>query len=252
MPADFRRYGETWRTHHPEWEMRLWTDTDLETLDCRDALERARSHSERSDVIRYELLNRFGGVYIDADVECLRPIEPLVDGVEAFAAYHNKLGGSGDGKGPSVGSAVVGSAPGHPIMERAAAEAREQAGSGTYPGSTGPEMLTRILADFPDFPIFDAQVFYPYSWREPHRRSEDFPDSYAVHHWATTWIDHRLEHVSRALWRRIRRAERRAERAERRAEKAERRRDLLAARLAELEQGLGPRAKRRLRRWAGR
>ena len=87
MPDDFQRYGETWREHHPEWEMPLWTDDNLPELAHPGAFERGRHHAERADVLRYEVLRQFGGVYVDTDVECLRPIDPLLEGVQAFVAY---------------------------------------------------------------------------------------------------------------------------------------------------------------------
>ena len=35
--------------------------------------------------------------------------------------------------------------------------------------------------------IFGAERFYPYTWEEPERAGEPFPDSYAVHHWSLSW-----------------------------------------------------------------
>ena len=34
---------------------------------------------QRADAIRYFVLHRFGGIYMDLDVGCLRPIDPLLD-----------------------------------------------------------------------------------------------------------------------------------------------------------------------------
>lgn len=34
-----------------------------------------------SDIVRYEILYAFGGVYLDADTECLRPLDTLLDNV---------------------------------------------------------------------------------------------------------------------------------------------------------------------------
>ena len=84
---EFDHYGDTWRNHHPGWEMRLWTEDDLPELGLTEALARGRHQAERADVLRYELLERFGGVYVDIDFECMRSLEPLLDGVEAFAAF---------------------------------------------------------------------------------------------------------------------------------------------------------------------
>jgi hypothetical protein len=38
------------------------------------------------------------------------------------------------------------------------------------------------VKDHPDVRM-EPEIFYPYSWDEPHRRHEDFPDSFTVHHW---------------------------------------------------------------------
>jgi len=39
------------------------------------------------------------------------------------------------------------------------------------------------VKDHPDVRILEPEVFYPYTWDQPHRRYEDFPDSFTVHHW---------------------------------------------------------------------
>jgi mannosyltransferase OCH1-like enzyme len=179
MPADHEALGRTWAAHHPDWEMRLWTDGDLAALVPPDARGRARSPSEASDLLRYEVLRRHGGVYVDTDVESLKPLDGLIKGVSAFAA--EELPGR-------IGTAIIGSVPGHPALERAAREARGTAGLGANSAdSTGPRFLTLILADFEDVEIFPPRLFYPYTWHEPERRHEHFPDAYAVHHWAGSW-----------------------------------------------------------------
>jgi hypothetical protein len=178
MPAQYVHYGETWREHHPDWELRLWGDAEIAELGEIEALARARHHSERSDILRYELLRRHGGVYVDTDVECLRPFDPLLADVRVFAAW--------EVPGRMCG-AVMGAVPGHRAFERAVTEVGNTVGLGTYPDNTGPVFLTAILADDPDVTVFEPHVFYPYLWDQPERRGERFPGSYAVHHWAQTW-----------------------------------------------------------------
>ncbi len=85
LPPDYLLYRESVRTHNPDWDHWLWTDTDnrrlidqhypwfLETYD-------GYKHSiERADAVRYFILLHYGGVYIDLDMECLQPIEPLFE-----------------------------------------------------------------------------------------------------------------------------------------------------------------------------
>ena len=223
LPEEFEAYGETWRRHHPEWEMRLWTDEDLAGLQPPEPFDRARNLTERADVLRYELLRRFGGVYVDTDFECRAPLDGLIDGLEAFAGY--QMPGS-------VCNALIGVAPGHPALEAAVARLPGRVGSVPFPDSTGPTFFTELLADFPEVMVFDPPVFYPYLWTELHRRDEEFPEAYAVHHWAESW---RSPEKLRA---RIEKLHGRLAKAERARESAERRTDDALARLEEAERRL--------------
>jgi hypothetical protein len=179
LPADAVQFAEGWQRRHPDWESRWWGDEDLARLVPADAIDRARSHSERSNLLRYEILRRHGGIYVDTDVECLRSIDPLLDGASAFAAW----------EGPeSVGTAIFGAVPGHPLFEDAAREALPNAGRGVNsPEATGPRFFSLVVADHPNVRLFESRLFYPYRWDELHRRGETFPDAYAVHHWRLSW-----------------------------------------------------------------
>ena len=180
MPDAHVHFGRTFADAHRRWKMRLWGDEDLPSLGIGDAeRDRARTPSELSNLVRYEVLSRFGGVYVDTDVECRRNLEDLLVGVDAFAAL--ELPGR-------VGTAVLGGVPGHAAFVRAARVARTTLGLGPHSASAnGPYLMTLIAEQERDVTIFGAERFYPYLWDEPERAGEDFPDAYAVHHWATSW-----------------------------------------------------------------
>ena len=181
MSAEHEQFGEAFAHHHPDWEMRLWTEDDLPELGigARER-ERVRPRTELSNLMRYEVLRRYGGVYVDTDVDCLRPLTPLLRGIEAFAALE------APGR---VGNAILGSVAGHPVFERAARLARLTLGVGAHSGdANGPYFFTLLLEQELDHEsnvaIFGAELFYPYPWNELERRGEAFPDAYTVHHWA--------------------------------------------------------------------
>ena len=78
MPDHLAEYVKTWTRVHPSWEHRVWGDADLGWLQNQslyDFAEAITRHTGqfRSDVARYEILHRFGGVYVDADFEALQP-----------------------------------------------------------------------------------------------------------------------------------------------------------------------------------
>lgn len=85
IPEAYRAFADSVRTHHPHFQIRLWTDRDNRTL-IADRYPwflptyDAYAHDiERADAIRYFLLHAFGGVYVDLDMECLRPFDELLE-----------------------------------------------------------------------------------------------------------------------------------------------------------------------------
>jgi mannosyltransferase OCH1-like enzyme len=175
LPEEFAAYRQTWLDHHPGWELRLWTEETLPADPRRpEGMELLRHPSERSDILRFDLLSRFGGVYLDCDFECLRPIDGLLEGVQAFAGYR---------KPGYVNNALIGAAPGHPFDERALVEIRPRTTWGTVDkDGTGPLFVDRVVAEFPDVKLFDPPVFYP-------RTAAQREAAYAVHHPARSWKD---------------------------------------------------------------
>lgn len=179
LPPGAQEYAETWVRHHPRWEHRLWRDADTAQLVPAAALARCRNASERSNLIRFALLEQVGGVYVDTDVECLRPIDELIDRAQAFAGFEAPH---------RLGTAIIGSVPGHPALAAAAAISRVTAGESINSvEATGPGLFTLIAADRRDLTRFEPEILYPYSWNEPERRQGRFGEAYAVHHWDLSW-----------------------------------------------------------------
>lgn len=81
LPAKFAAWAEDFRRHHPGWTYRLWDDAQIEALlrehfPAHVALfRRTRSYSQQSDLARHAILAIHGGLYLDTDCECRRPID---------------------------------------------------------------------------------------------------------------------------------------------------------------------------------
>jgi mannosyltransferase OCH1-like enzyme len=175
FPSEYERYQRSWTLRHPGWELHLWTEQDLpDDLERKEIYELLRRPAERSDLLRFELLDRFGGVYVDVDFECLRSIEPLLPGVSFFCAYNDP---------GRVNNAIIGSAPGQPLVARAIRELRPRSTYGPVDKEgTGPLFLNRLVGEFPDVTIFPEELFYP-------RTPAAAEGAYAVHHAARSWKD---------------------------------------------------------------
>lgn len=184
IPDDYERYWEGWQERHPSWAFVTWRDADLEWLVNRAEFDASPTLSERSDVARYEIVARYGGVYIDTDVECLRPIDDLLaPSVGAFAGWEF---------GHRLCTAVLGGEPGHPALQALVDWLPAWCAShdGEPPDRrTGPLYLTTTWWKRRDVTRFAREIFYPVGWWQRELLGGDYPTgSYAVHHWAGSWV----------------------------------------------------------------
>ena len=116
MPEAFAEFADGWKRLHPDWDYRLWGDGDLPPLRNQDLYDRAHEIAPGfegqlcSDIVRYELLYQFGGVWIDTDFECLKPIDDLMRGVVCLAAWEIQ--------DRVANNAIMGADHGHPLIGR--------------------------------------------------------------------------------------------------------------------------------------
>ena len=177
LPDDHKPWIESWKRHHPDWEFRLWTEENLPEDPVRpEILELLRAPVERADILRLEILYRHGGVYLDGDLECLRPIDPVLEGEEFVGVCH---------KPGRITNTAIAAAPGHPMLERALDEVNPMkmywtAQSERLKEVAGPLLLERLVPDFPDIKLLPPPVFFPAT-------PEDREGAIAVHHMARVW-----------------------------------------------------------------
>jgi len=118
IPPLYQNYLNECKKLHPDWEFKFWTDKQIRalSLEYQELYDKMRNYSGRSDIARYEILYRFGGVYRDLDVKCFRPIDDLNHKYEFFAPiefpvlhWKQRL---------SVNNGIIGTKAGHPILKR--------------------------------------------------------------------------------------------------------------------------------------
>ena len=81
---------QTWVDMNPEWEYRLWTDDNLPKMVCQDQFDEIDQLHGKADILRYEILYQHGGFYVDADSECISPLEDFLLDNDSFAGYENE------------------------------------------------------------------------------------------------------------------------------------------------------------------
>ena len=112
--------------------------------------------------MRYLLLYTYGGVFVDLDTWCRRPIDPLLSGNQAVFAqepernceiHHQKL---------IVSNAFMACSPCHPFLARVIDRLKTQPWSNNVLYSTGPFMLTEeYLATDKTVQLIPCELMFP-------------------------------------------------------------------------------------------
>jgi len=117
IPTHLRQIQNTWKSTHPDMEIRVWDEAELWTqarklnsrwlhiLDSYDL-----SLIQRADIWRCMILEEWGGTYADLDMWALKNIYPILD--------HDKIClGRSHSSITRVQNSILASAPHHPGWE---------------------------------------------------------------------------------------------------------------------------------------
>ena len=123
MPENYKYYLETWRLYNPGWKIKIWNKEDIlkENFPNIDLFFLARSYAEQSDMVRYEIIYRYGGLYIDTDIECFASFEDLH---HKYDFYINMEPPALNKKRVTIANNMIAAAPNHYILARALANIR--------------------------------------------------------------------------------------------------------------------------------
>ncbi|MCA9778389.1 MAG: hypothetical protein KC800_16795 [Candidatus Eremiobacteraeota bacterium] len=183
-----RKWMDSWRQHHPDWEYHLWTEENLPPLRNPAAFEKASCYPGKADVLRLEVLYLFGGVYADADSVCLKPLDPVLEEVEKpfFAALEHS-----DGASRIIANSVLGATPQNPDIETLLSGLKPEPNTPAWQ-ATGPLYLTRMHERLGfDLQLLPTHYFYPWHFSDLEnspllRRGEAVRDAYCFQYWGST------------------------------------------------------------------
>jgi len=89
------KFMDTWREKHPEYEYIRWNEDELKKRNFISELSNKVDEMEeicgKADILRWEILYKYGGIYIDADSICVEPLDNLLELNKSFASYENEI-----------------------------------------------------------------------------------------------------------------------------------------------------------------
>nr|WP_253307737.1 glycosyltransferase [Rickettsia endosymbiont of Ceutorhynchus assimilis] len=110
IPPLYKNYLEESRLLHPTWEFKIWKDEDTLKLKTKyqNLYDISRSLVQKTDILRYEILLQYGGVYRDMDVKCYRSLDEMNHKYDFYAALEFR---------GVLNNGFIGAAPNHPILK---------------------------------------------------------------------------------------------------------------------------------------
>lgn len=158
---------DTWRDKHPDFEYIRWSEEEMSKrnlpLSCPNRITEMEEIAGKADIIRWEILYHYGGVFLDADCLCIEPFDEALMGLKAFVGWENE--------NCRKGLAAVGTMafpPKHPLV-RACIEWIQQNDCSVRRTNkrawvlTGPVLLSNMLktGKYPDVTVVPSYHFLP-------------------------------------------------------------------------------------------
>jgi inositol phosphorylceramide mannosyltransferase catalytic subunit len=212
IPRRFVEMSNTWKKMHPDWEYILWTDEMNRDfikeqfplfLPVYDSYE---ANIQRVDAVRYFILLKYGGVFVDLDFECRQNIQSIINSSDCVFGIEPQEHCSWHDKDMIISNAFMAAVPGSPFIRRLCTELETSSFVTDNPNirvleTTGPFMLSRIYKQYDrqhEVTILPAELLYPLTKNELLEISVSEPDAailekinnaYGIHHYVGTWWD---------------------------------------------------------------
>ena len=189
LPEGMRELADSWRTHHPRWEYRLWTDDDNRRLVADHypwflATYDAYDHPiKRVDAARVFMLHRYGGIYSDLDSACLRSFDELVDAHPQASVLLGFVGPKAQFQSnyaENVPNALMVSKPGARFWVEVMVELYRRLNCAKPEYDTGPGLITDVAKAHAraarssgngaasGVTMLNSSFFYPIDWSSKH------------------------------------------------------------------------------------
>ena len=192
LPKKSEEFIKQIKELHPNFTYILWTDRDVTPTNFinYDYIEKVKSYAQKADIMRYEILYKYGGVYIDIDFEIYKNIEPLLinDLVicheDPFSFIHMSIG-------------LIACCKYNPNLKRCVENIHKINFTQPINVATGPVYFRSNIHMNDTVTLLDTNVLYPVHWipyniysyfkAKEYTQSSFDEDTYGIHHWDKSW-----------------------------------------------------------------
>jgi len=179
----------SWKKYLPDYKIKLWNETNS-PMDHHyvKAMYEKGKWAFVSDYIRFWVLANEGGIYLDTDMEVLKPLDDFL----------GQVGFVGRSKSGHIESSIIGAIPQADFVQKALSVYDKDH---VYNLVTSPVVLQNVINELNDISIkiYDYSYFFPCDEGEK-VDSSSLANAYTNHHWAESWVPHaRVRKLARRL-----------------------------------------------------
>jgi mannosyltransferase OCH1-like enzyme len=185
IPEDLQKYMASWKVKLSGYEFVLWNFDrfDINTsLWVKQAFE-ARKYASAADFIRLFAVYNYGGIYLDMDIEVVKPFDDLLNTDIMIAHEDNKV--------KTIEAGCFGAEKGHPYIKACLEHfnGRQFNVSIIEDGYTLPRVMKKIYTEstiFRNMRFYTADYFTVKKFRTGIIKTTE--NTYAIHHFAGSWF----------------------------------------------------------------
>jgi FkbM family methyltransferase len=170
------------RELHPTWEVKVWRDPiKADGFLLEKYWRKVKTGAGLADLIRLDVLFRFGGVYVDSDIKLIRPLDVLAQHYDCFIASED---------GVNLTNALVGARKQSPAIYRIIDYLNKNEPDWDLPPNiaTGPVLFAAQLKWSHEITVLPRETFYSYSYTTTLDKDKlVHRHSYGEHLWHHSW-----------------------------------------------------------------
>lgn len=160
-------FMDSWINKNPGFKYIRWNEEEIKKrgikFECQSRVDEMIEINGKADIMRWEILYEYGGVFLDADSICVEPIDDVLMNCKGFAVWEQEILRKG-----LVATGAMGFPPKHPLVKGAIEWIKAncvdfQKTKLMAWQSVGPGLLTRMLNTglYNDITILPSYTFLP-------------------------------------------------------------------------------------------
>lgn len=186
-------YTAQWQALMPEWQVRLWTNDDITEAEFSAhivaKINQCEKGAQKADLMRYFIMYKYGGVYMDTDVIPHRSLEPIVRMGRQVVLCHDL-----PVTWPYISIGFFAAAPRNPLFDYACTICNGTTINGHIPMETGPRLLGEAVwkvTPTEKYAVLHMYYFYRNlagnQITDTDYRDDDFANRFGAHFYAKQW-----------------------------------------------------------------